>query len=70
MPLTMRQHESSLRQPAFCELLPIRDYIDNVIVRSNGALWPATISTASTPTTIRTKRETKRSVPLRRSFGR
>src|SRR5580700_3388266 len=38
MPLTMRQHEASLHQPAFCELLPIRDYLDNVIVRSSGAL--------------------------------
>ena len=38
MPLTMRQHEADLHQPAFCELLPIRDYLDNVIVRSNGAL--------------------------------
>ena len=38
MPLTMRQHEASLHQPAFCELLPIRDYLDDVIVRSNGAL--------------------------------
>ncbi|MBV8810311.1 MAG: hypothetical protein JO033_16705 [Acidobacteriaceae bacterium] len=37
MPVTMRQHEASLHQPAFCELLPIRDFIDNVIVRSNGA---------------------------------
>ena len=38
MPLTMRQHEADMHQPAFCELLPIRDYLDNVIVRSNGAL--------------------------------
>ena len=38
MPLTMRQHQASLHQPALCELLPIRDYLDNVIVRSNGAL--------------------------------
>jgi hypothetical protein len=37
MPLTMRQHEASLHQPAFCELLPARDFLDNVIVRSNGA---------------------------------
>jgi len=37
MPLTMRQHEASLHQPAFCELLPVRDYLDNVIVRANGA---------------------------------
>ena len=38
MPLTMRQHETNLHQPALCELLPIRDYLDNLIVRSNGAL--------------------------------
>ena len=38
MPLTMRQHEADMHQPALCELLPIRDYLDNVIVRSNGAL--------------------------------
>ena len=37
MPLTIRQWEESLRQPAFCELLPIRDYLDNVIVRTNGS---------------------------------
>src|SRR5262249_27862545 len=37
MPLTVRQHEASVHQPAFCELLPVRDYLDNVIVRSNGA---------------------------------
>ena len=38
MPLTMRQHEADMHQPAFCELLPVRDYLDNVIVRSNGSL--------------------------------
>jgi type IV secretory pathway VirB4 component len=38
MPMTLRQYEAGLHQPAFCELLPIRDYLDNVIVRSNGAL--------------------------------
>ena len=38
MPLTMRQHDANLHQPALCELLPIRDYLDNVLVRSNGAL--------------------------------
>ena len=37
MPLTVRQWEESLRQPAFCELLPIRDYLDNVLVRTNGS---------------------------------
>jgi TraG P-loop domain len=38
MPLTRRQWEESLRQPAFCELLSIRDYLDNVMVRTNGSL--------------------------------
>src|SRR5579871_4056941 len=37
MPLTARQWEESLRQPALCELLPIRDYLDNVMVRTNGS---------------------------------
>jgi hypothetical protein len=37
MPLTINQWEESLRQPAFCELLPIRDYLDNVMVRTNGS---------------------------------
>jgi type IV secretory pathway VirB4 component len=37
MPLTARQWEESLRQPAFCELLPIRDYLDNVMVRTSGS---------------------------------
>ena len=38
MPLTRRQWEESLRQPAFCDLLSIRDYLDNVMVRTNGSL--------------------------------
>jgi type IV secretory pathway VirB4 component len=37
MPMTLRQHQASLHEPAFCELLPVRDFLDNVIVRSNGA---------------------------------
>ena len=37
MPMTMRQRDASLHRPAFCELLPVRDFLDNVIVRSNGA---------------------------------
>ncbi len=36
MPVTMRQWENSLRQPALCELLPVRDYLDGCIVRTNG----------------------------------
>ena len=38
MPLTMREHEASLHHSALCELLPIRDYLDQGLVRTNGAL--------------------------------
>ncbi len=37
MPLTLEQHEKKLRNPAVCELLPVRDYLDNVVVRTNGS---------------------------------
>src|SRR6476469_9934707 len=37
MPLTTREHEKSLMSPALCEQLPVRDYLDNVVVRTNGA---------------------------------
>jgi hypothetical protein len=37
MPLTTAQHEKSLKVPAVCELLPLRDILDNVMVRTNGA---------------------------------
>ena len=37
MPMTRRQWEDSLRQPALCELLPVRDYLDGCIVRTNGS---------------------------------
>jgi hypothetical protein len=37
MPLTRHQWEESLRQPAFCELLSIRDYLDNIMIRTNGS---------------------------------
>jgi len=36
MPMTMRQWENSLRQPALCELLPVRDYLDGCIIRTSG----------------------------------
>ena len=36
MPVTLRKWEHSLRQPAFCELLPVRDYVDGCIIRTNG----------------------------------
>ena len=38
MPLTVEQHERKLQDPALCEQLPVRDYLDNVVVRTNGAL--------------------------------
>src|SRR6516225_3261503 len=37
MPRTIRQHERSLHQPAFCELLPVRDILHDIIVRTTGA---------------------------------
>ena len=37
MPLTLEQHERKLHDPALCEQLPVRDYLDNVVVRTNGA---------------------------------
>ena len=30
MPLTIREHEASLHHSALCELLPIRDYLDQL----------------------------------------
>jgi hypothetical protein len=38
MPITLEQHEKNLEDPAVCELLPVRDYLDGVMVRTNGAL--------------------------------
>ena len=35
---TLEQHEKSLLEPGFCELLPIRDLLDNVMVRTSGDL--------------------------------
>jgi len=37
VPLTLEQHERKLHDPALCEQLPVRDYLDNVVVRTNGA---------------------------------
>jgi len=34
MPVTWEQHEKKLDDPALCELLPVRDYLDNVLVRT------------------------------------
>ena len=38
MPLTKKLREKNLEEPALCELLPIRDYLDNVMVRTSGEL--------------------------------
>jgi type IV secretion system protein TrbE len=37
MPLTLEKHERKLQDPALCEQLPVRDYLDNVVIRTNGA---------------------------------
>jgi type IV secretory pathway VirB4 component len=37
-PITREQYETSLDDAALCEQLPVRDYLDNVLVRTNGAL--------------------------------
>lgn len=37
MPLTLDQHERKLQEPALCEQLPVRDYLDSVVIRTNGA---------------------------------
>lgn len=37
MPLTLEKHERKLKDPAVCQQLPVRDYLDNVIVRTNGS---------------------------------
>jgi type IV secretory pathway VirB4 component len=38
MPLTIAQHQKNTKSPAVCELLPLRDILDKVMVRTNGAL--------------------------------
>lgn len=37
MPVTWEEREKELDDPALCEQLPARDYLDNLIVRTNGA---------------------------------
>ena len=37
MPITWEQHDKKLDDPAICEQLPVRDYLDNAMVRTNGA---------------------------------
>ena len=37
MPLTLEQHEKKLLEPALCEQLAVRDYLDDVVVRTSGS---------------------------------
>jgi hypothetical protein len=37
MPSTVAQYEKKLKVPSVCELLPLRDILDGVMVRTNGA---------------------------------
>ena len=39
MPRTMAQQERSLQDPAVCELLKVRDFLDNVMVRTMVVMW-------------------------------
>src|SRR5260370_25338243 len=53
VPVTTIEHEKQLENPPLCEQLPVRDYLDNVVVRTNGAfvagyeLWGITSYFAS-----------------------
>ncbi|HEY6304908.1 MAG TPA: hypothetical protein VI488_00445 [Candidatus Angelobacter sp.] len=38
MPLTWTNFQKQLENPPLCEQLPVRDYLDNVMVRTSGAL--------------------------------
>ena len=38
MPVTMEQYARSLKEPALCEQLNVRDLLDNVVVQLNGSL--------------------------------
>jgi type IV secretory pathway VirB4 component len=38
VPVTNEQYEKKLHDPALCEQLPVRDYLDNIVVRTNGSL--------------------------------
>lgn len=37
MPVTWEKHQAELDNPALCEQLAVRDYLDNIIVRTSGA---------------------------------
>lgn len=37
-PTTRAKHQESLRKPALCELLPVREYMDGILVQVDGSL--------------------------------
>ena len=37
MPITLAEYERRLEEPTLCEQLPVRDYLDKVMVRTSGA---------------------------------
>ena len=37
MAITLEQHEKKLQEPALCEQLAVRDYLDDVVVRTSGS---------------------------------
>ncbi|MEZ5398851.1 MAG: hypothetical protein R2729_04225 [Bryobacteraceae bacterium] len=38
MPITAAKREEALRRPALCELLPVREYLDEVMVQVDGSM--------------------------------
>ena len=44
MPTTIEQRERSMHQPAFCELLPVRDIVHDVIVRTTVSFRQACVT--------------------------
>ncbi len=48
MPKTKSAHERSLQDPALCELLPIRDFLDGVMVRTDGSYVAASLASRFT----------------------
>jgi hypothetical protein len=37
VPVTLEQYDRKLQDPALCEQFPVRDYLDNILVRTNGS---------------------------------
>jgi hypothetical protein len=60
MPRTNAQQERSLQDPAVCELLKVRDFLDNVMVRTDGCTLPAIVSRAPAHTSRMITDEMKR----------